>query len=69
MQKQRFCSCAPATPAAAKLRRLSCAAMVATILRSLAPGLQSKPINPLTYKVMAEVGYDLAGHYSKKLTN
>jgi len=30
-------------------------------------GIEPKPINPLTYRVMAEVGYDLAGHTSKQL--
>ena len=30
-------------------------------------GTEPKPINPLTYRVMAEVGLDLAGHSSKRL--
>jgi len=30
-------------------------------------GIDPKPINPLTYRVMADAGYDLAGHTSKKL--
>jgi arsenate reductase len=30
-------------------------------------GIDPTPINPLTYCVMAEVGYDLAGHTSKQL--
>lgn len=30
-------------------------------------GIEAKPINPLTYRVMAEVGLDLAGHTSKRL--
>ena len=32
-------------------------------------GIDPKRINPLTYRVMAEVGYDLAGHTSKRLDN
>jgi len=30
-------------------------------------GIEPKPINPLTYRVMVEVGYDMAGHTSKRL--
>ncbi len=30
-------------------------------------GLEPKPIHPYTYQVMAEAGYDLAGHRSKGL--
>lgn len=30
-------------------------------------GIEPKPINPLTYQVMAEIGLDLAGHSSKRL--
>ena len=30
-------------------------------------GIEPKPINPLTYRVMAEIGLDLAGHSSKRL--
>ena len=31
-------------------------------------GLEPKPINPYTIKVMAEVGYDMSGHRSKSLS-
>ena len=30
-------------------------------------GFEEKPIHPLTYKVMAELGYDLSGQSSKNL--
>jgi len=31
-------------------------------------GLEPKPINPLTIKVMEEIGFDMSGQYSKPLT-
>lgn len=49
--------------------------MAEAFLRSLAgdrfeaysAGLDPRPIHPLTYRVMAEIGLDLAGHTSKSV--